>query len=313
MEFKDYYKILGVSKSASQDEIKKAYRKLAVKYHPDKNPGDKTAEQKFKEISEAYEVLADPEKRSKYDSLGKDWKQYEQTGGGFGGQGSGTQYRRYTGDMEDLFGDSGFSEFFESIFGGGFGERTKQRRQGGFRDYSQNAMKGQDYKAEVHLTIEEAFQGVTKMLTVNGQKLRVSFKPGIRDGQKLRLKGKGGVGMSNGANGDLYLTVRVDERPGMSRDGDDLYMNHHVDLYTAVLGGETLVSTLDGQVKVKVSPGSQNNTKLRLKNKGFQNYERPSKRGDLYVNLIVDIPKRLSDKEKKLFRELSEMKNKVQT
>lgn len=319
MEFKDYYQILGVSKNASQDEIKKAYRKLAVKYHPDKNPGDKKAEQKFKEISEAYEVLADPEKRKKYDALGKDWKQYENAGGGAGGfdwsqwmnQGGGrTHYRRYAGDMEDLFGDSGFSEFFEAIFGdGGFGAGTQQRQRGGFGGFSQTAMKGQDYEAEVRLTMEEAFNGASKVLTVDGDKLRVNFKPGIRDGQKLRLKGKGGSGMSGGQKGDLYLTIKIDDHPSLRRDGDDLYMDHHIDLYTAVLGGESVVDTLEGQVKVKIPKGTQNNTKLRLKNKGFPNYENPSRRGDLYVNVIVDIPKKLSQREETLFKELSQLKN----
>ncbi len=314
MEFKDYYKTLGVGKKATQDEIKKAYRKLAVKYHPDKNPDDKTAEQKFKELSEAYEVLGDPEKRKKYDTLGQDWKKYEQAGAGGGfdwsqyaaGAGGGrTQYRRHSGDMEDAFGQGGFSDFFETLFGGGF-HPGDSRFRGGGRTYRQQSVKGQDYEAEVKVTFEEAYNGITKVVNVNGQRLRITFKPGIRDRQKLRLRGRGGAG-HNGTPGDLFLIVRLADHPAMKREGDNLRVNHTIDLYTAVLGGETVLNTLSGKVKLKIPEGTGHNTVFRLKGKGFPNYENPQQKGDLLVNIQVQIPKNLTPEQKNLFRQIREM------
>jgi curved DNA-binding protein len=302
VDFKDYYKILGVDKNASADEIKKVYRKLARKHHPDVNPNNKEAEEKFKEISEAYEVLSDPEKRKKYDQLGADWKRYEQAGHGGGGgfdwskysQGGG-QYQ-YKTDFEDFGG--GFSDFFESIFGG-FGQRT---RQGGGR----HAFKGQNYQADLDIALEEAYRGTARILNINGQQLRINIKPGVADGQKLRLAGKGGQGANGGQAGDIliHLHVRPDSRYRLK--GNDLYKDQPVDLYTALLGGEITVDTLDGSaIKMKIPAETQNGATLRLKGKGFPIYGKIDEHGDLYLKIQIQLPKNLTEKEKELVRELA--------
>ncbi len=318
MEFKDYYKILGISKKASQDEIKKAYRKLAQKYHPDRNPNDKKAEEKFKDVSEAYEVLSDPEKRKKYDELGSDWKKYEQAGAGTGGfdwskyasqGGFGGRGRTYTyqGDFEDVFG-GGFSDFFEQFFGGGFGTQTRGRRSnfGGFGQ--QSAAKGQDLKASLDISLSDAYQGAEKVVNVQGKKLRIKIKQGIKDGQTLRLKQKGGQSPAGGPNGDLYLTINVKEQKGYQRDGNDLYIDFPVDLYTAVLGGDAHLKSLNGALKFKIPAGTNSGTNLRAKGKGFTDYDNPGKKGDLYAKVLVQVPQKLSKKEKELFRELASFK-----
>jgi curved DNA-binding protein len=312
VEFKDYYKILGLTKTATQEEIKKAYRKLAVKYHPDKNPDNKEAEAKFKEVSEAYEVLKDPEKRKKYDALGSDWKKYQHAGsdGGFdwsqwtgGRPGGGRTYsRQYTGNMEDVFGGGGFSDFFESIFGGAGFRGGAQR--GGYS--SQQQMRGRDAEAHVDISFHDAFHGGNRIIQLNGEKLKINLKAGIRDGQKLRLKGKGYQSQAGGERGDLYLNIRVGSHPVFVRKADDVYIDHHIDLYTAVLGGDTLVETPGGQkVKVQIKAGTQSNAKLRVRGKGFPVYGKENQKGDLYINLIVDIPKSLTAREKALFEELA--------
>lgn len=320
MEYKDYYKTLGVTKSASQEEIKKSYRKLALKFHPDKNPGNKEAEQKFKEIAEAYEVLKDPEKRKKYDELGANWRQYQQGGaqggfdwsqwagggrnpGGSGSPGGGRAYqRRYTGNMEDVFGQAGFSDFFETIFGGGFGSEEPFIRQ---RSWPQ---KGQDFQASIQIPFESALNGGSQLIQLNGEKLRINIKAGIKNGQKLRISGKGGQSV-NGARGDLYLTVNVNPHPEYKREGNDLYKTHNISLYDAVLGSETKVNTPDGgTLKVQIKPGTQPGSKLRIKGKGFPLYEHPDQKGDLYITIMVKIPENLLGKEKELFRELSRIK-----
>jgi curved DNA-binding protein len=312
LNFKDYYKTLNVSRTASQDEIKKSYRKLARQYHPDVNPGNKEAEEKFKEISEAYEVLSHPENRKKYDQLGADWKKYEQAGqqGGFdwskyaGQQRQGGQQQYAGGDYEDMFsGGGGFSDFFENIFGGGFGgARTQQGRQ---RQYS---FKGQDYRAEMEMSLEEAYLGTSRILNVNGQQLRIKVKPGIADGQTLRLSGKGAPGSNGGENGDLYIKVHIAEDKRFRRSGDDIYKDQPVDLYTAVLGGEVQVSTLDGDLKFKIPAETQNGATLRLKGKGFPKYNQTDSHGDLYLKIEVELPKKLSEEEKTLFRRLAEIR-----
>ena len=257
MEYKDYYKILGVDKKATQDEIKKAYRRLARQYHPDKNPGNKEAEEKFKLINEANEVLGDPAKRKKYDELGSNWKKFEQAGAGqrgggfdwsaFGaGEGS-THY--YEGDVNDLFGAegrSGFSDFFETFFGRGAGRRAGQRSQ------TQAQFKGQDYEAEMELTLEDAYHGVSRIIQVHDEKLRITTKAGAYDGQLLRIKGKGAHGSTEQHRGDLYIRIRIKPHLVFYRKSDDLYMNHPIDLYTAVLGGDALVNTLSSKIKVKI-------------------------------------------------------------
>lgn len=301
MEFLDYYKILGVDKSASEDAIKKAYRKLARKFHPDLNPNDKEAQKKFQEINEANEVLSDPEKRKKYDQYGKDWKhaeQFEQArqqgGGGYSGFGGGGQAYGETYSAED-FGD--FSEFFNSMFGGGGGRRQ-----------SRATFKGQDYHAELHLGLRDAAVTHQQTLTINDKKVRITIPAGVEDEQKIKLKGYGAPGINGGPAGDLYITFRIAEDPQFRRLGNDLYTTAPVDLYSAVLGGETTVDTLDGKVKLKVAPGTQNGTKVRVKGKGFPVYKQEGLKGDLYVTFNVQIPTALSEKEKELFTQLANLK-----
>lgn len=324
MEYKDYYKILGVSKNASQDDIKKAYRKLARKYHPDANPNDQKAEEKFKDIGEAYEVLGDPEKRKKYDQLGANWQQYQQagTGGGagfdfeefmrqqgFGGGGGRQTHTTFEGDFDDIFG-GGFSDFFESLFGGGFGQsRRSTRGRSAFGSQErQKAFKGQDLKASLQISMEDAYNGASKVINVQGQRLRIKIKPGIQDGQTLRLKGKGEPGINGSQPGDLLLTINVMNAPGYERRGNDLYVDMPVDLYKAVLGGTNYVNVFGQQLKLKVPPETQAGTVLRLKGKGFPDYNNPSQKGNLYAKVQITIPKKLSQKEKKLFKELAEMR-----
>lgn len=322
MEYKDYYKILGVNKNASQDEIKKAYRKLARKYHPDANPNDKKAEEKFKEVSEAYEVLGDEEKRKQYDQLGADWKRYQQAGaggaGGFGfedfmrqqsfnGGGGRKQTYTYSGDFEDLFG-GGFSDFFEAFFGGG-GFSNRGSAFTGHREQKRQS-KGQDLRANMEISLAEAYNGAEKVISLNDQKLRIKVKPGINDGQTLRLKGKGNPGAGSQA-GDLLLTVYVKDQPGYERNGKNLYMDLPVHLYKAVLGGEVKFSVFGHELKARIPAGTQGGTNLRLKQKGFPEYGNASKRGDLYLRIQIQVPKKLSKKEKEYFEALAEMRQTI--
>lgn len=312
MAYIDYYKILGVDKSASQNDIKKAYRKLARKYHPDLNPDDPSAKEKFQEINEANEVLSDPEKRKKYDEYGEHWKHAdefeaqkrarEQAGaggfGGFGGAGDGgggTYW--YSSDGNDFSGASseGFSDFFESLFG----HRGRSRSSAGFR--------GQDFNAELHLTLREAAQTHKRILTVNDKQVRITIPAGVADGQVIKLKGYGGEGINGGPAGDLYITFVIAEDSVFKRLGDDLYVDVPIDLYTAVLGGEQVIDTLDGKVKLKIKPETQNGTKVRLKGKGFPVYKKEGQFGDLIVTYSVKIPTNLSNRQKELFRELQGM------
>ncbi|MGC9354203.1 MAG: DnaJ C-terminal domain-containing protein [Mariniphaga sp.] len=312
MEYKDYYKILGVSKSAGQDEIKKAYRKLAVKYHPDKNAGNKEAEEKFKEIGEAYEVLRDPEKRKKYDQLGANWKEYQNAGYGsgdfgfsnFGGTspGGGSTFY-YEGDLGDIFGGSGegFSDFFRSFFGGA----GRANRSGFSR--KQNVTKGNDLQTEMEITLAEAYSGTTRILNVDGEKLRVKTKPGAYTGQELRIRGKGGHGLNGGQRGDIYIKIKVLPDAQYSVNGNDLTLKTDIDLYTAVLGGNVEIDTFAGRLNVKVPAGSQNGSKLRLRGKGMPVYGKPGLTGDLYVQLNVVIPRNPGPEELNLFKKLREL------
>lgn len=306
MDFKDYYKILGVAKTATADEIKKAYRKLAVKYHPDKNPNDKSAEEKFKEISEANEVLGNAEKRKKYGELGENW-QYHQQSGQPGGQGQSqdSDWSKWTNkgggsQSGKQFHEDDFSDFFENIFGGRFagGQQGRQR-----------TFKGQDHNAEMQVSLEEAYSGTTRQLQLDKQKLQLKIKPGIKDGQVLRLKGKGGKGMNGGPDGDLYITVHVSEHPHYKRKEDDLYCDITVDLYTAILGGQTLVRTLRNPIKITVSKETDNGKVLRLKGMGMPRYDKDNEYGDMYAKVNIRLPKNLTPKEIELFNELSTIKN----
>jgi curved DNA-binding protein len=313
MEFKDYYKIIGVDKSATKDEIKKAYRKLAMKYHPDRNPNDKAAEEKFKEITEANEVLSDTEKRKKYDTLGANWKQYQHTGGGFedfysqfGGarRGGGTTYE-FSGDINDIFGNmgGGFSDFFESFFGGG-GRRSRS----GFGSQGfQSQPAGVDVEADLNITLEEAFNGSERQINVDGKKLKIKINPGTRDGQKLRLKGLGRSRTTNGNKGDLYLNLHILQHPFYEIKDDELYYNLDINLYSAVLGGQEKIKTLDGKtININIPEGTESEKILRLRNLGLQkNYGR----GDLFVKIHVTVPKDLSKEEKELFKKLKSLRN----
>lgn len=308
MEYKDYYKILGVDKKASQEEIKKAFRKLALKYHPDKNPGNKTAEEKFKEANEANEVLGDPEKRKKYDELGENYNAYRQHGGGDGGfdwekwtNQTGGRGRQYEG--EDMFGNGGsFSDFFESIFGGGFG------RNGGKKQRTSRTGKGQDLTAEMELTLEDAYDGATKQVTFNGNKLNLKFKPGIYDGQVLRMKGKGNPGSSGAEPGDLLLTLRIKKHPHYTVTGNDLHFEAPLDIYTAVLGGKLTVQLLNKKINIQVPEGANSGKIFRLKGMGMPVYGKPEERGNAYVKILITVPKNLSEEEKELFGRLSKMR-----
>ncbi|REC73763.1 J domain-containing protein [Chryseobacterium elymi] len=301
MAYIDYYKILGVDKSATQDDIKKAYRKLARKLHPDLNPGDKEAEKKFKELNEANEVLSNPENRTKYDKYGENWKhgeeyekaqqqqrQYQQQsygGGGFSGA--------------DFGEDEDFSDFFQSMFGGaggGFGRSSRGSSSGKF--------KGQDVHAELNLNLKDAAQTHPQTFDINGKKVRITIPAGVYDGQQIKLKGHGSPGFNGGPNGDLYITFNIPVDPNFERIGDDLKTKVSIDLYTAILGGDVKVNTLNGSVNLKVKPETQNGTTVRLKGKGFPVYKKEGQAGDLFVTYEVKLPTHLTDKQKELFEQL---------
>ena len=294
MEFIDYYKILGVDKKASEDEIKKAYRKLSRKLHPDLNPNDKEAHKKFQQINEANEVLSDPEKRKKYDQYGKDWmhadqfekqKQYQRSSPGGG----------YT--YSEGFGEDSFSDFFASMFGGSPGGRSRSR------------FRGEDYQAELQLSLSDVFTTHKQTITIGDKKIRITIPAGIENGQKIKLKGYGGQGVNGGPNGDLYITFHIANNTSFKRDGDNLHKTVELDLYTAVLGGEVTIDTLSGKIKLKVPPETQNNTITRLKGKGFPVYKKEGVFGDLFITYQVKLPTRLTEKEKELFRELAKLKS----
>ena len=311
MDYKDYYKILGIEKSASQEDIKKAYRKLAVKYHPDRNPDDPNAEERFKEIGEAYEVLKDPEKRKKYDQLGANWKNYQQSGhqnfddffgqSGYGGNGTRDVHFEFGGNMGDFFGESGFSDFFNQFFGGGRQQHSRAE------SFYRGQQPGRDYEGEVKITLEEAYNGVTRLVNVDNSKLRIKIKPGIRDGQALRIKGKGGKGQAGGRHGDLYIKVRVIDHPVYTRVGNDLYRDLEVDLYTALLGGKTTVDTLKGNVNITIPKETESNKTMRLKGLGMPDYD-GGPNGDLYLNINIKVPKNLTSEEKNLIEKLKELR-----
>lgn len=302
MAFIDYYKILGIGKSASEADIKKAYRKLARKYHPDVNPDDKEAELKFKEVNEANEVLSDPEKRKKYDKYGKDWKhadQFEQAGGAGSGRRQYSQEGAGAGFGGGGFGGQDYSDFFESMFGGSGG---------GFRQGGRSVkFKGQDYNAELQLNIQDAYKTHKQVLTVNGENIRLTIAAGIADGQTIKIKGKGAPGINGGPNGDLYIKFNIQNNTKFQREGDNLYANVEVDLYTAILGGELVADTFDSKVKLKVAPETQNGTKVRLKGKGFPVYKKEGQFGDLVLTYSIKNPTNLSSEEKKLFEELQKL------
>jgi len=307
MDYKDYYKILGVEKTATTEQIKKAYRKLARQYHPDVNPNDATAEQKFKEANEANEVLSDADKRQKYDQMGADYQRYQQGGGGRG-QGAGSfDWNQYAqggaggGFGGGQFGGGGedFSDFFSSLFGGMGGAAGGGRSRPGA---------GGDYQAELELTLAEAYEGGPRTITVNGKNLRITIQPGVADGQTIRLRDQGGPGRNGGPNGSLLITFRVLPDAHYVRTGDDLTQDVPVPLYRALLGGEQTVETLGGPVKIKLKPETANGSRLRLRGKGFPVYRQEGQHGDLYLRLNVQLPTHLTDEERALIAQLAQLR-----
>ncbi|SEJ24982.1 curved DNA-binding protein [Dyadobacter sp. SG02] len=289
MAFVDYYQILGLDKNADDKAIKNAYRKLARKYHPDLNPNDKEAQKKFQELNEANEVLSDPEKRKKYDKYGKDWQHSEEFE-------RARQARSQAGGQEGQWfggGNEGFSDFFESMFGSGFGGGRQAR------------FRGQDYQAEIHLGLRDAYETHKQTLTVNGKNIRITVPAGVENGQTIKIAGHGGPGSNGGPNGDLYITFSVSADDKFRRSGNDLHLKVDLDLYTAVLGGELVVETLSGKVKLPIKPETQNGSVVRLKGKGFPVYKKDGQFGDLYVTFDVKVPTNLTERQKELFTELS--------
>lgn len=311
MDFIDYYTVLGVPKNASEDDIRKAYRKLARKHHPDLNPNDAEANKKFQQLNEANEVLSDPEKRKKYDQYGQHWQhaeQYEEARRQQ--QQQRQQYARNDGgeyDFSDGFGGADFSDFLSSMFGqggpggagagaGGFG-----RREAKFR--------GNDYQAELNLSLRDAYTTHKQNLTIDGKTIGITIKAGVENGQKIKLKGYGAPGVNGGPTGDLYITFVVADDPRYKRNGNDLYVTETIDLYAALLGGDKVVETMSGRVKVPIAAGTQNGTKVRLKGKGFPVYNQNDTFGDLYVTWQVELPKNLTDEQKELFRKAASLQN----
>jgi curved DNA-binding protein len=307
MDYKDYYKVLGVEKTASSAEIKKAFRKLAQKYHPDKTKGDKAAEEKFKEVNEANEVLSDTVKRKKYDELGENYKYYQQSGDqgqGFdwsqyanqGGQRSGS----YSGDFEDMFGGSGgYSDFFDMLFGQSFGGSQKKRRGG-------RAMqsRGQDYQAEMDITLDEAYSGTTRVFKHDSQSIKLNIKPGIPYGHILKIPGKGSAGRGGGQAGDLLIKINILPHHIFERRGNDLYADFKVDLFTALLGGKVEFKTLKGTIKIDIAKESEFGKTLRLQKLGMPKYGIVNEFGDLYLKLNIQMPKNLTAKEITLLKEI---------
>lgn len=302
MEFIDYYKILGIDKNAKEEDIKKAYRKLARKHHPDVNPGDKSAKEKFQQINEANEVLSDPAKRAKYDKYGKDWMHAEEF------EKARQQRAQYQGQQRQQgwsgqqgsgsFGDADFSEFFETMFGGeSFSRRSSQVK-----------FKGQDYNAELHLELADIYKTHKQTLTINGRNIRITIPAGVENGQTIKIAGHGGPGVNGGPNGDLYITFQIKKHPVFRREKNHLYRDVSLDIYKAVLGGDLEVETFDGVVKVKVKPETQNETKVKLKGKGFPVYKKEGQFGDLFITYKIKVPTHLTEKEKDLFRQLSNLR-----
>jgi curved DNA-binding protein len=295
MEFIDYYKVLGLDENATPEDIKKAYRKLARKLHPDLNPNDKGAHKKFQQVNEANEVLSDPEKRKKYDQYGKDWQHAEQFE-----QARQSQQRTHGFGREAFSGDfqeGDFSEFFNSMFGDmGGGYRQRQTK-----------FRGEDYHAELQLNLTDVYRTHQQVLTVNGKNIRITIPAGVENGQKIKIRGHGGPGINGGPNGDLYITFHIINNTKFKRDGNDLYTTVDLDLYTALLGGEIMIDTLDGKVKLRVKPETQNGSKIRLKGKGLPVYKKEGEFGDLIVTFQVKIPTNLTEKQKELFEQLSKL------
>lgn len=293
MAFIDYYKILGISKTATESEIKKAYRKLARKYHPDLNPDDKAAEKKFQEINEANEVLSHAENRKKYDAYGKDWKHADEFEKAKQQQSQRSYQQQSAGD----FSGSDYSDFFESMFGG----TGRGARQAGYR--------GHDFNAELHLDLNDVYTTHKRTLTVQGKNIRLTIPAGVSNGQVIRIKGQGGEGLNGGPNGDLFIRFSIQNHSKFKRDESNLFSTVDLDLYTALLGGEITVETFDGKVKLQVKPETQSGTKVKLKGKGFPVYKKEGQFGDLYITYNVVLPTKLTSEEKELFNQLIKLRS----
>ena len=325
MEYRDYYDILNVGRGASEKEIKQSFRRLARRWHPDVNPDDPQAEEKFKEINEAYEVLSDPEKRSKYDRLGHSWKQWQRSGGDpgqydwsqwFTGGPRGARVH-WNGDLGDLFGGAGgeaFSDFFGAIFGGGTAGRRRSAadifgQPVGGRAYGAGS-RGRDAETNVTVTLEEAYRGTSRVLERGGRRIRVTIPPGVRTGSRVRVAGEGNSGHTGGDSGDLYLSIAVEPHPVFEREGDDLRCDVAVDLCTAVLGGRLRLPTLNGDVSLRIPAGTQGGQTFRLRGKGMPNPRRPDERGHLLATTEIEIPQKLTPRERELFEELAKSRGK---
>jgi len=308
MDYKDYYKVIGIPKTATQDEIKKAYRKLAIKYHPDKNKGNKAAEEKFKEIAEAYEVIGDAAKRKKYDELGSEWNQYQNKNNDygysdFGGQG---QYRANHYNMNEDFGQEfgggqGFSDFFNAFFSGRAGGQRARATHDAY--YEQMESPG-DFETTITISLEEAYNGTTRIINLGDEKIRINIKPGAENGQILKVKGKGQKSKSGRKSGDLYIKILVEPHYFFTRKGNDLYCETPLDIYTAILGGEVKVRTLKSDMKMKIPAGTDGGKTFRLKGMGMPIHEKPSVFGDLYVKVYITVPKNLTPEQKELVQKL---------
>lgn len=315
MDYKDYYKILGVEKNASVDDIKRAYRKLAKQHHPDKNPGNKQAEEKFKEINEANEVLSDPEKKTRYDQISNSYSSYRQSGGSpgsfqwedfFGGN-SGGGTRVEVNDLGDIFGEmGGFSDFFRTFFGGGGGGRATASQQRTRRQAVQPRQPA-NYQQALTISLYEAFHGATRLIQLGENKIEVKIPAGSKTGTKVRVSGVGPKNES-GRQGNLYLNIQVAEDNRFTRKGDDLYTKKQIDLYSAVLGGEAQVETMSGNVLLNIPPGTQSGQVFRLGKKGMPKLKHKDSFGDLFVTINIEIPRKLSDKQKELFNKLKQSK-----
>jgi len=290
MPFIDYYKTLGLSKTATQKEIKTAYRKLARKYHPDVNPDNKEAEVKFKEINEANAVLSAPENRKKYDKYGKDWKHGEEQ--------ERTQQQHRQSNQQN-YSNEEYSDFFDSMFGGG-----RSYRQGSSPKY-----KGQDFNAELHLNLKVVFTSQKQVLIVNRKNIRLTIPAGVENGQVIKINGKGGAGINGGPNGDLYIKFIIDNDTPFKREGNQLYQDVNLDLYTSILGGKIEIDTFSGRVKLKIKPETKNETKVKLKGKGFPIYKKEGEFGDMIITYHIKSPSNLSEKEIALFKELQKIKH----
>jgi len=296
MKFIDYYKILEIDQKATESDIKKAYRKLARKYHPDLNPNDQEAEKKFKEINEANEVLSHIENRKKYDKYGKDWKHAEQ----FEKANQQQSQRSSNQRSSENYSEEDFSDFFSSMFGGRGGSAGSSR--------SQVKFKGQDYNAELHLELEDVYKTHKRTLTINGKNIRLTIPAGVENGQVIKIKGYGGDGINNGPKGDLFLKFTIANHTNFKRDKNNLYTTVDLNLYTALLGGDVIIDSFDGKVKLKVKPETQNGTQVKLTGKGFPVYKKEGSFGDLYISYQIKTPTNLTEKEKKLFEELAKLR-----